>query len=167
MPMFKSLAGLRAWSAVAALAAASLAAAAPAQTRTEGERRNLAIVERTFRDWAAGRGSIFDLLAPDSTWTILGPTPSARTYDRAQLDRDVLAPFNAKVAAPLRPKLRRLYADGDTVIALFEASTTRKDGAPYTNAYAWFMRFRGERIAEVTAVLDLNAYDAVVASGPR
>lgn len=145
----------------------SLSSAPAAAARTGAEARNHAIVERAFADWAAERGSVFDLLAPDATWTILGPTPSAGTYDRARLEREVLAPFNAHLATPLRPRVRRLYADGDTVVALFEASARLKDGRAYANAYAWFMTMRGGRIVAVTAVLDLNAYDAAVASPAR
>ncbi|WP_149193127.1 nuclear transport factor 2 family protein [Luteimonas suaedae] len=139
-----------------------LAAAAGATHRSAEEAANLARVERAFADWSSGRGSIFVLLSPDATWTILGPTPSAGTYDRPTLQRDVLVPFNARLASPLVPVVRRLYADADTVVVLFEASATLRDGGHYENSYAWFLRLRDGLVVEVTAVLDLHAYDAVV-----
>lgn len=152
------------------ITAAALLAMLPAVTaraqagRTPEEIRNIAIVERSFEQWAERRGSPFDLLSPDATWTILGPTPSAGTYDRARLQREVLEPFNAGMAGTLEPKVRRFYADGDTVIVQFEATGARKDGRTYRNAFAWFLRMRDGRVTEATAVLDLNAYDSVVAS---
>ncbi|MEZ0471668.1 nuclear transport factor 2 family protein [Luteimonas salinilitoris] len=145
-----------------ALLVAPLVAAAGATHRSAEETANLARVERTFADWSTGRGSLFDLLSPDATWTILGPTPSAGTYDRVALQRDVLTPFNVRLASPLVPEVRRLYADGDTVVVLFEASATLRDGGRYENSYAWFLRLRDGLVVEVTAVLDLHAYDAAV-----
>jgi uncharacterized protein len=149
--------------AIVLVTALLIATSAQAQSRrTAEENRNLALVERAFAEWAAGRGSPFDLLSPDASWTIMGPTPSAGTYDRARLEREVLVPFTSRMATPLKPTVHRLYADGDTVIALFEASGRRKDGAAYRNAYAWFLKMRAGRIVEATAVLDLGAYDAVL-----
>ena len=103
---------------------------------------------------------MFDLLAADMTWFIQGSSPSAGQYDRAGLDA-LLKPFNAHLAAPLVPRLRELYADGDRVVALFDASAPRTNGQSYQNTYAWFLTLKDERIVSVTAFLDLAAFDAV------
>lgn len=42
------------------------------------------------------------------------------------------------MAKPPRPKVRQLYADGDTVTVHFDAYETARDGGPYANTYAWF-----------------------------
>jgi ketosteroid isomerase-like protein len=138
---------------------------AGASPRSAEETANLATVERAFAEWKAGTGSVFDLLTPDAIWTILGPTASAGTYTRDALVREVLTPFNAALATPLRPEVRRMLADGSTVVVLFEAGATLRSGRSYRNSYAWFLELHDGRVVEVTAVLDLHAYDA--AAGQR
>jgi uncharacterized protein len=52
------------------------------------------------------------------------------------------------------PSMRGLHADGDMVIALFDAAATTRDGKPYKNMYSWYMRMRDDQIVEVTAFFD-------------
>lgn len=131
--------------------------------RTVEESRNAAAVVKAFDNWASGRGSVFDLLAPDMKWTIIGSTKSAGTYNRRQLDELILAPFNARMATPLKPVLHRIHSDGDTVIVLFDATGTRKDGKPYANSYTWYLTMKDDEIVVVTAMLNLAAYEDVLA----
>ena len=120
---------------------------------------NKALVQASFDRWRNGAGSPFDLLADDATWTIEGTSPLSKTYWRNILLDQVMAPFNARLATPVVPKLRGLHADGDTVIALFDGAATATDGQPYRNSYAWFMRMNAGKIVEVTAFLDTRALD--------
>jgi len=53
-------------------------------------------------------------------------------YGKKDLFDPVIAPFNARMSSQLIPSVRGLYADGDTVIALFKASATVKDGKRLT-----------------------------------
>ena len=55
------------------------------------------------------------------------------------------------LAAPLVPEVRGLYADGDWVIALFDASATALDGHPYRNTYTWYLRLVDGAIVEAVA----------------
>ena len=74
------------------------------------ETRNKATVERSFQAWRDGTGSPYDLLAETATWTIVGRSVASKTYDgREAFMRDVIRPFNARMAAPLRPQIRDLY----------------------------------------------------------
>ena len=66
----------------------------------------------------------------------------------------VIDPFNARLATPLVPTVRALYADGDTVIAFFDATATAQDGQPYRNTYTWYLRLRDGAIVEATAFFD-------------
>jgi ketosteroid isomerase-like protein len=97
-------------------------------------------------------------------WTIAGSGPSAGVYRGRQdfLDRAV-APFRARLAAPLVPTVLGVWADGDQVIARWDGRATAGDGRPYRNSYVWLFTMRGGRAAAVTAFLDLPAYDAVLA----
>ena len=51
----------------------------------------------------------------------------------------MIKPFNTHLSQPLIPKGRHIYADGDIVIALFDAEGTARDGKPYRNTYTWYM----------------------------
>ncbi|HEY8515940.1 MAG TPA: nuclear transport factor 2 family protein [Candidatus Binatia bacterium] len=117
--------------------------------------RNRETVRAAFLRWRDGTGSVFDLLAPDAQWTIVGNTPVSRTFASKQefLDQ-VIAPFNARMAQRLVPTVRELYADGDTVIALFDAEGTARDGKPYRNTYTWYLEMRDDRIVRVLAFFD-------------
>lgn len=129
---------------------------ANAESRTD----NRALIRNAFEAWAAGTGSPFDLLADNAEWTIVGNSEAAGIYSgREAFMRDVIEPFNARMQVPLRPKLRELYADGDTVIAFFDAAGTARDGQAYTNTYAWFMKMRDGRIVEVHAFFDSIAFN--------
>src|SRR3954447_8938203 len=119
------------------------------------EQANKDAIRAAFDAWAAGTGGPFALLASDASWTIVGNSPVSRTYTTRQEFLDVVIdPFNARMATPLVPTVRALYADADTVIALFDATATAKDGQPYQNTYTWYMRPRDGIIFEVIAFFD-------------
>lgn len=121
---------------------------------------NKQLIAEAFDSWAAGTGGPFTLLADDARWTITGKSVAAGTYTTRQdfLDK-VIGPFNARMQTPLVPVVRALYGDGDTVVALFDASATVRDGQPYRNTYAWFMTLRGGAIVDVVAFFDSIEFD--------
>ena len=120
-----------------------------------GEAENKQVVQRAFDAWAAGDGGVFDLLAPDARWTIVGKSRVAGTYDsREAFLSAVIRPFNARLATPLVPVVHALYADGDTVIAYFDASATVRDGSSYNNTYTWYLRMREGAVVEAVAFFD-------------
>jgi ketosteroid isomerase-like protein len=119
------------------------------------ESRNKEKVLASFEKWRNGTGSPFDLLAPNAKWTIVGNAPVSRTYNSKQEFMDVvIKPFNARMAKGIVPSVRQMYADGDTVIAFFDAEGTARDGKPYRNTYTWYMKMDGDTIVEVTAFFD-------------
>jgi uncharacterized protein len=120
---------------------------------SEGE--NKALIRQAFDDWAAGTGGVFNLLAPDATWTVVGRSVVAGTYrSRDAFLQTVIEPFNARLASPLVPSVKQLYAEGDTVIAYFDASATARDGSPYGNTYTWYLQIRDGAIISATAFFD-------------
>ncbi len=123
--------------------------------------RNRAAVRAAFAAWAEGRGSVFDLLAEDATWTIPGSTPGAGEWHGRQAYVDAaVTPLFDRLAAPARPELIGLWADGDQVIVRWRQDTPLKAGGAYRNDYAWFFTMRDGKVAAVTAFLDLPAYAA-------
>jgi uncharacterized protein len=120
------------------------------------ESRNKEIVRAAFEKWVAGTGGVFDLLAADAPWTIVGNAPVSRTYHSKQEFIDqVITPFGARMSKRFVPtNIRGIYADGDMVIAFFDGEGTALDGQPYENTYTWYMRMKDGVIVEATAFFD-------------
>jgi ketosteroid isomerase-like protein len=55
------------------------------------------------------------------------------------------------MSGSLRPTVRNIYADGDTVIVFFDASGTVRDGKPYANTYAWFLSLESGKVVKASA----------------
>jgi ketosteroid isomerase-like protein len=71
----------------------------------------------------------------------------------------VIKPFNARMSVGLKPAIRNMYAEGDTVIVFFDAAGTAKDGRPYKNTYAWFLDLDDGEIVKASAFFDGIAFD--------
>lgn len=126
-----------------------------AQSKTEIETRNKALVQAGFDAWKAGTGNPFELLADDASWTIVGNSDAASTYpNKEAFLREVIRPFNARMKVGLKPTIRNIYAEGDTVIVFFDASGTARDGQTYANTYAWFLDLRDGKIVKAFAFFD-------------
>lgn len=150
-----------------AIAGAS-ATAAPAVTGPAPAEANRSFIDAAFARWAAGGSGFFtDVLHEDASWTIMGSGPSAGTFRGRQdfLDR-AIAPFAARMSTPVRPVTRQVWADGEHVIARWDGEGVAGDGQPYRNSYVWILKMRDGRAAEVTAFLDLPAYDDVLRRVP-
>lgn len=116
---------------------------------------NKAIVEAAFKAWSDGTGSPFDLLTENAPWTIVGQSVASKTHEgREAFMRDVIRPFNARMREPLKPAIRRIYTDGDTVIVFFDAKGMARDGRPYENTYAWFLEMHDGRVTSAVAFFD-------------
>lgn len=138
--------------------AATLGLPAAAQASDEGD--DVATVRTAFNAWADGTGGPYNLLADDAVWTITGNSLASKIYDsREVFMSEVIRPFNARMRAGLKPTIRSLYHDGNTVIVFFDASGTARDGKPYTNTYAWFLEMREGRIVRAFAFFDSIAFN--------
>jgi uncharacterized protein len=128
---------------------------AMAQSKTETETRNKALVQAGFDAWKARTGSPFDLLADDASWTIVGNSDAANTYpSKEAFLQEVIRPFNARMKEGIKPSIRGLYADGEAVIIFFDAAGVARDGKPYTNTYAWFFDMRDGKVIRAHAFFD-------------
>ncbi|WP_321927701.1 nuclear transport factor 2 family protein [Paraburkholderia guartelaensis] len=134
---------------------ALIAGAQAVRADTGDQESNKATVQRAFDAWAAGTGSPYDLLADNVTWTITGNSLASRTYtSREAFLGEVIRPFNARMRIGLKPTIRSIYAEGDTVVVFFDANGTARDGKPYANTYAWFLALRGGKIIHAFAFFD-------------
>lgn len=121
---------------------------------------NKALIAQGLQAWSDGTGSPYDLLAENAEWTITGNSLAAKTYpSKEAFMSEVIRPFNARMSEPLKPKVRRLYAEGDTVVAFFDASGTARDGKPYVNTYAWILEMKDNKIVRANAFFDSIAFD--------
>ncbi len=125
-------------------------------SENESEARNKQAIQAGFDAWRDGTGgNVFDLLAPDATWTIVGNSPVSRTFTSKQEFLDiVITPFNARLSSRLVPTVRGIYADGDMVIVLWDGEGIARDGKPYTNTYTWYMQMRAGQVVNVIAFFD-------------
>jgi ketosteroid isomerase-like protein len=121
---------------------------------------NKDLVRASFDRWRSGTGGPFELLAADVDWTIVGSSPLAKTYHgKQQFIDEVIGPFNARMSKPLAPTVRGIFADGDTVIILFDAEATAKDGKPYRNTYSWYLEMRDAKVVKAVAFFDNRHFD--------
>lgn len=120
---------------------------------------NKALVQASFDRWRDGTGSPFELLVDDAEWTIVGSSPLSKTYRKQQFLDEVIRPFNARMAKPLVPSVRGIYADGDMVIIFFDAAATAKDGVPYRNTYTWYFQMKDGKAIKATAFFDTRDFD--------
>jgi uncharacterized protein len=155
--------------ALAILIAIFMGGSAMARDYTK-EDSNKALVQASFDRWKSGTGGPFDLLAPDAEWTIVGSSPLSKTYhSKKEFLDDVINPFKARMSTPLVPTVRGIYADGDTVIILFDAAATVRDGKPYHNTYTWYFQMRDAQIVKAIAFFDTRDFDELwnrVSPGP-
>lgn len=129
--------------------------------------KNKKLIQTAFDNWAKGRGNFFDLLSDDVQWTIPGTSPYSKTYyGKKQFIAQAVTPLTIRLAKPITPRLRQLVAEGDTVVALWDGSSTAKDGRPYRNSYSWVMTLKNNRITHVVAFLDMAEYDRIIQRVP-
>ncbi|WP_207907972.1 nuclear transport factor 2 family protein [Bosea sp. BK604] len=127
---------------------------------TSEAERNRTAVRNGLQAWADGTGSPYELLAPNVRWTITGNSRAAKLYpSKEAFLGEVIRPFNARMKARLVPSVHRLYAEGDTVVAHFDAEGVASDGKPYVNTYAWILRMQNGQIVEAHAFFDAIAFD--------
>src|SRR5690348_555503 len=131
-----------------------------AVAQTDVQEKNRRAVQTAFDNWRRGAGTVFDLLASDVKWTDTSTsTVSGIFHSRRDFMDQVVTPFNSRLKTPLVPTLRGLYADGDTVIALWDGAAIARDGKSYENTYSWYLKMRDGKIVNVVAVYDSAAFD--------
>jgi uncharacterized protein len=123
----------------------------------------LTIVEGAFEEWMRGTSYVSRLFAPQMTWEIVGRSAaSARYLSADEFIAKVLEPFGRRFSAsqPFRPvKIRGIYADGPTVIVLWDGAGTTISGSTYENTYAWVLTLDQGLIVDGVAFYDSIAFN--------
>jgi ketosteroid isomerase-like protein len=128
--------------------------------RTETNRQ---AIREAFDAWRDGTGTITDVFAPEMVWRIEGHSFASRQYDnKQQFIDEVLRPFGARFASsdPFRPiAIRSVYADGDTVIVLWDGRGIATDGQPSRTATPGSCRCGKVRFIDGTAFYDSISFN--------
>ena len=129
---------------------------------------SLTLIADAFAAWENGDGqAVFRLMADDLRWRIIGTTEISGSYDSK---REFLAMVNAKLmpqlAAPLKPTVERIFADGNTVVAQFTSVAPTHGGPEYRQTYCWVLEVEDGAIRSGTAYLDTALIDRVLAQTP-
>jgi ketosteroid isomerase-like protein len=114
-------------------------------------------IQSAYDAWAKeGDGAqFFKLVADDVQWTITGSSPIAGLYtSRQQFLDQAIGPLERRLSQSIRPAIRSLWAEGDTVIALWDGNATALDGQAYNNTYCWITRIVNGSIREAFAFFD-------------
>src|SRR5262245_60189177 len=100
-----------------------------------GAAENKKLIQDVFAAWARGDGTaFFNLLADDVRWTVIGSSPVSRAYtSKQQFLEGASKPLSAKLAGPIQPTVRNVFAEGDQVVLQSEGRATSKSGKPYNN----------------------------------
>lgn len=144
---------------------ATTAALLSTKAKAAASARHRRFIVDAFDRWAAGgKGFFTEVLAPDVRWTIKGTGGFAGTYaGRDEFLRRVVAPFSARLSTPIRPSVRKVWADGADVAVHWDGTAVAKDGTPYRNSYVWLFRIENGQAVEVVAFLDLVPFQDVIA----
>ncbi len=131
-----------------------------ASNRTEADRQT---IQRAFDAWRDGTGGITDVFAPEMVWRIEGHSLASKEYEsKQQFIDEVLTPFGARFATsdPFCPvTIRSVYADGGTVIVVWDGRGVANDGKPYENSYVWVMKMHEGKVIDGTAFYDSISFN--------
>jgi ketosteroid isomerase-like protein len=134
-------------------------------TEREQTERNRMAMTRALEAWRDSTAHIADVFATDMTWRIEGHSLASRTYsNKAEFIDKVLTPFAQRFTTsdPFRPvNIRGLFADGDTVIVLWDGRGTTIDNSIYENSYAWFLQMQDDQVIDGTAFYDSISFNSL------
>jgi uncharacterized protein len=132
-------------------------------TSPDETERNRTTITAAFGAWLDDGAPITDLFAPEMTWRIEGHSAASRAYaNKREFIDEVLAPFAHRFSTsdPFRPvSIRGVYADGETVIVLWDGRGTTIENTTYENSYAWFMQMRDGKVIDGTAFYDSISFN--------
>jgi uncharacterized protein len=126
---------------------------------------NREIISQAFDAWRQGTAAITGVFAPEMVWRIEGHSAASKEYgSKRQFIDEVLAPFGARFteSQPFRPvTIRGVYADGDTVVVIWDGRGIANDGQPYENSYAWIMKLADGQVVDGTAFYDSISFNGL------
>jgi ketosteroid isomerase-like protein len=121
------------------------------------------IVKQAFEEWMNGSGNVSRIFAPQMTWEVFGRSAASGRYQSAdEFAAKVLVPMGKRfsVSEPMRPtKIRAVYADGPTVIVIWDGGGRTVLGTQYENTYAWIFTLDQGLVVDAVAFYDAISFD--------
>ena len=94
-------------------------------------------------------------MAEDVTWEWMGVSQWSRTFEGKKSVVDKLFGGATETLDPSsRIEVRRIHADGDSVVVEHTGRNQLPDGRRYDNNYCWVFRFQNGLIQEVREYMD-------------
>jgi uncharacterized protein len=117
---------------------------------------NKKLIQQAFAQWGRGdMNAVFNLLADDVRWTVIGSTRASGSYhSKREFLEGAVRPLTAQLATPIRPTVLDVIAEGDKVAVQWDGRASAKNGKPYNQRYCWMMRLEDGRVREGVAYLD-------------
>jgi ketosteroid isomerase-like protein len=83
-----------------------------------------------FAQWEQGdMQSFFNALADDVRWTVSGSTPISGTYtSKPEYVEKVYRPLFDRLTGPTRCRVRKIIAEGDTVVVQWHGESPTRSG---------------------------------------
>jgi ketosteroid isomerase-like protein len=116
-------------------------------------RESRASVTEYLTRLAEGRADADEMLGADACWWVSGQWVGSGTFTKKQVEGFGHASRDW-FREPLRLRLCRLFADGNTVVAELESDSVFRDGEPYKNNYVMIYEVRDGKITAVREYLD-------------
>ncbi len=126
---------------------------------------NRSKIRAAFEEFVGGNPEpLYDLVADDVRWTVIGSTPISGTFKGKQTFlSEAAGKLIEKLAGPLVGRIIDVSADGDKVFVQWEGSATSVSGRPYEQTYCWVLTLDGGTVREVLAYLDTGLVSAIMA----
>ena len=121
------------------------------------------VVTSLFAKWEAGDSSgFFASLADEVVWTAVGSTRiSGVSHTKKEYLEKTYLPLQAIFAGPTSCKVKRVVAEGDTVVVEWHGETPLARGGVYANDYCWVIRVTGDKLNAVTGYFDTAAVNSL------
>ncbi len=123
-----------------------------------GAAENKKHVESMFAALSRGDGEAYLAgLADDAEYKIEGTTKFSGTFRGKQdIIARLLTPLMNELEGGLAIEVKRIYADGDTVIVQAQGKSTTKTGKSYDNSYCQIFRVEGGKVKSMVEYLDTD-----------
>lgn len=121
-------------------------------------------IAQAFYD-AANQGDMdtcFGYLADDIVWISIGTTAVSGTYSgKDNLTANLLGPVFGELKAGISSVIDNIIAEGDFVVVQSRGTAETNDGRPYNNTYCHIMKFRNDKIIEMTEFCDTQLTSSI------
>src|SRR5258706_10653848 len=126
-----------------------------------GAAENKQHVESIFAALSRGDGEAYLAgLADDLEFTIEGTTKFSGTFRGKQdIVARLLTPLMNELEGGLAIDVKRIYADGDTVVVQARGRSATKRGGTYNNSYCQIFRVEGGKVKSMVEYLDTALVD--------